>query len=542
MLTVFRLALGVVSALAFAAKHYPTALALFVLSAFIASLGGYVAKRQGRVSALGAFLDAACDWVVILAWFTAIFRATGPTTLWFHFFMLALSLRVITHLGSFFVQGGFAADKQSLRVPVSSTGTISTVLAYGAGVLGGLDALFPGLLWRRLGLDTSVVLLFASMLSTLFAVLFLLVIFRSPPRQDQSGQLPFQVHPPEPLFRLLLERLHLRPLEVGLCFEVFLTVPLFLTALSFSLFFENTEFKGIFRIYSQFFGYAVILPLISWFAAKFYASAPSAIATLTANRPIDDAAYKQFLALYNGRAYVVLTAAVTVIFEVWFRLDMVRNHVHTFIRDGRLSVVECVETLVHLISVYLVLCVLAYGTAALVLLTRLLNKTDFDFQLFHEDRYVGIREVVHLLTVFGNIVLLVLVEFALTIIDAIRLHLPTVTMHLVVFVFGMVALPVLTFAPIWVVHRRLIRAREAWMARLNVWFRTNCAREAEGETMTHGSAVPHALASFAKANELKRAIDAIPMWPLPAAKVVAFVAKLAFTLMAFAASVQEIRH
>ena len=384
---------------------------------------------------------------------------------------------------------------------------------------------------------------FVSAFSALFALLHLHLTLRSPSRPGDTAAPHIKVHGSEPLFRLLLDRFRLGPNYIFLYYELFLTMPLFATALGYCIFFENSEFKGIYWIRSQMWGYALILPLIAWFATDFYISAPGAINSLKANRIISDESHTQFVKdankFYHEKAYVALIAVVTLIAEIWFRFDMVRNHVHAFVLAGHINRVELLETFVHIVSTYSVLLVLVYGTATLVLLTQVLKESDFTSLVFHEDRYVGIEEVVHLLTDFSNIVLLVLVEFILTISDAIRLHLPLAMMHLVVFGFGLVALPILTFVPIWVVHDRLINARRTWMGRLNNWFQAACGVSHPGNPEV-SAGVPYQLMNFEKADGIKRAIDRIPMWPLPAYKVGAFLAKMAFTLVAFAAAIMDI--
>lgn len=545
ILTALRVALGAVGAFAFAAQSYGSALGLFVVSAFLDGLDGHVARRLNRVSAFGAFLDVAGDWIVLVAYSAVMFRFGILTVVSLALLMFAVSLRIIAHFISFFEQGGFTAQKDSLEVPSSATGTISTVLAYSAGVFGTLDALLPGFFRRHLGVDASVILLFVSIFSALFALLFLLVTLRSPSRAPRDGQLPFNVHASEPLIRMLLDRFQLRPLDVGLCFEVVFTMPLFVTAIAVGLFSENAQYKGIFWTYSQLWGYSLILPLISALAAELYLSAPAA--SVSANNLVNDPNWVKSVevaanAFYHDRMYILLIAGVTVVAEVLFRLDMIHNHVHSFFRNAHINIVECLETVVHAVSVYLVICVLVYGTATLVFLTRILRRADFTLQVFHEDRYVGIAPVIHLLTIFNNVVLLVLVEFVLTIADAVRHHLPIVMMHLVVFLFGLVALPILTLIPVWVVHERLVSARRNWTTRLNLWFRDASVINSLDQKFPSGAAFPPELSSFAKAHEVMRAIDSIPMWPFPAYKALGFAAKIVFTAMAFGASIQEIRH
>ena len=111
-LTVVRLILGLVSAYAFNAKDYPVALALFVPSAFLDYLDGQVARRLDRVSPLGAFLDVACDWIVLVAYFAVMFSARALTILPFSLLMLAVSLLVIAHLARFFSQGSSTAERE----------------------------------------------------------------------------------------------------------------------------------------------------------------------------------------------------------------------------------------------------------------------------------------------------------------------------------------------------------------------------------------------------------------------------------------------
>ena len=521
------------------------ALALFVPSAFLDYLDGHEARRLDQVSPFGAFLDVACDWIVLIAYFAVMFSAHVLPIFSFSLLMLAVSLLVLAHLARFFSQGSSTAEREITQVSVSSTGTISTVLAYCAGAFGVLDGLFPSLSPRFLRLDRSIVLLFVSVFSTLFALLYLYLTLRSPSRRGDTPASHLKVHGSEPLFLLLLERFRLGPAYVFLCYELFLTMPLFLTAMVYGIFFENGEYKGIFWIRSQLWGYGLILPLVLYFATDFYISAPAAINSLKANRMISDELYDQFVkranSFYHEKAYVGLVALVTVIAEIWFRFDMVRNHVHTFVRAGHLSPVECLETFAHMVSTYFVLSVLVNGTATLVVLTQIFKKSDFTSQVFHHDRYVGIKTVVHLLTDFSNIVLLVLVEFILTISDAIRLHLPPAEMHLVVFGFGLVALPILTLIPIWVVHDRLIAARQKWMEQLNNWFQAAYKGDASNpDSLEVTASVPYQLTSFEKADGIKRAIERIPTWPIPAYKVGVFLAKMTFTLVAFAAAIVEI--
>jgi phosphatidylglycerophosphate synthase len=543
ILTALKLILGLVSALALASRAYPLALALLTCAAFLDILDGHVARRLNRASALGAFLDVASDTIVLFAYFAVMFQAQRLTIVSFPLFMLAVSLGITTHFVNFFAQGGFTGDKNRVKPPASATGTLSTALAYGAGIFGSLEGLFPGMSHRYLRLEPSVVLLFLSIFSALFALLCLLVTVRRPSKYE-PGDLLFQVHGSDPLFLLLLERLHLKPIDVALCFETFLTLPLFATAIATGLFFEDGHYKGIFWTYSQLWGYAVILPLVSLCAADLYRSAPVALATLRDTHLVQGADYQGFISdarkFFYDKVYIVMIVTATIVAEIWFRIDMVHHDIHRFFIDRHLNVVECIETVVHMASVYLVICVLVYGAATLVMLVRLLKQTDFAMQLFNEDRCVGLKPVVHLLTVFSNLVVLILGEFALAIIDAVRLRLPVV-MHLIIFVFCFIALPLLTFFPIWIVHERLLEARREWTARLNIWFQ-GAGSGPIGDSTSGAAVVPGDLLSFAKADEVKRAIDRIPMWPLPAYKAVVFAAKLIFTVMAFGASIQEIRH
>jgi phosphatidylglycerophosphate synthase len=550
--TSVRLILGLISADAFGNKKYVKALAFLLSAAILDGLDGHLGRRPSRVSRFGAFLDAACDLVILAALFIKMSELHTLTNSAFVLCMLAVSLIVLAHVASYFRNFDSAVSKENWGWLVKQSGAISIVFAYAVGVLGVLYERFPGLLPHYLKPDRPTILLLVSIYALYFASIHLISTFRVPSRDSPQ----FRIYRPCWLHRRILERFRLEPMEVLVWFQVFPTTLLFLIALQCGTFFDPPELGGIRATLSEFWAYGLILPLIVYFAADFYRSAPKAIDGILKNCVIYSKTvgqvFKEASMFSDKRAYLWLLIAVTAAQEFKFRHDMWHSGIHWILRGGQINWAEIFEVIVHLVSVYVVLFVLVYGTATLVYITRLVRKIDFRALVFHQDRYTGIKEVVHLLTVFTNIVLLASVEFILTIIDARTIvharmianpratQLP-VMMHLVVFAFGLLALPILSFVPIGEVHKGLVKARRGWMEQLNIWFQAALGGGVSGPgTPAVMAALPAELRNFGKADGIKRAIDRIPMWPLPVYEVGAFLAKVVIALVAFAASVQEI--
>ncbi len=124
-LTLSRLALCPIIVYCQMTQHYQWGIALLLIAGLSDFLDGYVARRYGLESELGALLDPVCDKLLVLAFFTFLMTA-GVCPPWFLGLLLAILL--LQSLG--FVLVHFSRSGARMTLKPLSVGKWNTALQF----------------------------------------------------------------------------------------------------------------------------------------------------------------------------------------------------------------------------------------------------------------------------------------------------------------------------------------------------------------------------------------------------------------------------
>ena len=159
LLTLLRIAASPVMVLLLSDRAYEAALWIFLIAGITDGLDGYIAKRFGFQSELGAVLDPIADKLLILSAFVTL-GGLGDIPLWL---LILVAFRDLLIIGGYLVLRMVEGDVQMQPTPVSKLNTflqISLVLTILLETTG----------WLDLGIFTSLVVAAVTVTSVISGV------------------------------------------------------------------------------------------------------------------------------------------------------------------------------------------------------------------------------------------------------------------------------------------------------------------------------------------------------------------------------------
>lgn len=536
VLTGTRLTAGWLAIEACGRNNLQAAFPSFVVAGLLGTATGLKATWGQRISAVGAFLEVLADGVIVFLYMEALLRIHILPLPAFYLFLFSGILGVaaqIVHI----------VDKCELSPVTARAGRVSARIVYIGCMAATLATIKPTVFSRFSQLDVEWVLLGMAAASCLFMFEFLADalsdVFAKPALLSPTT---LRIYAKEPVASYLIDTLNLRPLTIFNFYFALITVPLFLTAMATGVFFEQVRFKGVLTLYSVLIGYSLLVPATIALAVRFYGAVGPALFRLKEDHVITDAYYLDFLEsckkTFENRWYVWGTVAVVVVAEVSFRWDMTNNDVLDWMESspGRLNLVGSIESVIHVVSAYFILATILYGGIVIAKLGPLI-KGNTALQYWHPDGCAGTKPAVDLISMFMNIVILLLLELVLTVRDTIMLGEETL-IHSLLCILGMITLPLVVILPLWILHQRLVFERATLLRKVhNIVLGTRTESD-------NGTDVPRTARSEAgkltRAEDVQRAIDSIPVWPFPLYKALAFGGKLLVPLLGFVGAVLKL--